>query len=83
MSDEDRILGLCPHCGEPIVRGTLRPLPTRSDKALEHYYRARARGSKVTLRQVATDFDLNESYLRAAKVEYDRAGKWGSKKKAK
>jgi hypothetical protein len=54
-----------------------------ADQVIEHYYRARSRGVKITLKQLADRYDFNESYLRQAKVAYDRAGKWGSKSKGK
>ena len=53
--------------------------PTAED-VIERYYRARAQKCRITLRQLAEEYGFNESYLRQAKVQYDRAGKWGSKK---
>ncbi len=52
-----------------------------AEMAIERYYRRKARGSKVTLRQVAETYGFNESYLSQAKRKYDQAGKWGSKSK--
>ena len=49
------------------------------EKAIEYYYRVRARGRKITIGEVARLADFSESYLRKIKVDYDRAGKWGSK----
>jgi hypothetical protein len=54
-----------------------------ADQVIEHYYRAKSRGAKITLKQLAERYDFNESYLRQAKIAYDRAGKWGSKSKGK
>jgi hypothetical protein len=49
-----------------------------TDEVIERYYRARAAGGKVTLKQLAQQYGFNYSYLRAVKSEYDKAGKWGS-----
>lgn len=50
-----------------------------AEGAIEHYYRARARGSKITLKDVAEMTGFSHNYLREVKSRYDRAGKWGSK----
>jgi hypothetical protein len=52
-----------------------------AEEVINRYYRSRAAGGKVTLQQLADEHGFNRSYLRAAKMEYDKAGKWGSKKK--
>lgn len=49
------------------------------DELIEEYYRRRAAGSKVTLKQLAEQAGMSYSWLRQRKMEYDRAGKWGSK----
>jgi hypothetical protein len=54
-----------------------------ADAAIESYYRSRAQGGKTTLAEIAHRYGFNESYLRQAKMAYDRAGKWGSKRKVK
>jgi hypothetical protein len=51
-----------------------------ADDVIETYYRRRAAGSKVTIQQLADEFDFSPNYLRTAKAAYDKAGKWGSKK---
>lgn len=50
-----------------------------ADEAIELYYRRRAAGHKTTLRQIAKETKLSYGYLRTAKSEYDKSGKWGSK----
>lgn len=65
---------ICPHCG----RDTDDPTP---DQVIERFYRSRLHGSRVTLRQLAADSPYSYAYLCQAKVQYDAAGKWGSKKK--
>lgn len=52
-----------------------------ADEAIERYYRSRAAGSRVTLRQIAKDTGFSYGYLRTAKIAYDKVGKWGSKKR--
>lgn len=52
-----------------------------ADTAIEHYYRARARGSKLTLKDIAEMTGYNYTYLSQVKSAYDKAGKWGSKPK--
>jgi hypothetical protein len=51
-----------------------------AERVIETYYRRRAAGGKVTLSTLAEEYGYNPSYLRAVKAEYDKAGKWGSKK---
>ena len=51
------------------------------EMAIERYYRRKARGSKVTLREIAETYGFNESYLRQVKQKYDKEGKWGAKRK--
>ncbi len=51
------------------------------EEAIEFYYRSKAAGGKITLGQIAEAIGKSEKRLRNIKVEYDRAGKWGSKKK--
>jgi len=60
---------ICPHCGEEIV--------STADVAIEWYYRSRAAGSKITLKQVAERYNLSHDYLRQAKSAYDKAGRAG------
>jgi hypothetical protein len=52
-----------------------------ADEVIERYYRSRAARRRVTLRQLAEETGYNYSYLRDVKVEYDRRGGWGSKKR--
>jgi hypothetical protein len=47
---------------------------------VEYYYRSRARGSRVTLKQIADQTGFNYDYLRKVKARHDRAGKYGSRK---
>lgn len=68
-----KLTAFCPHCGKLI-----HPI-SRAEKVIEHYYRARAAGHKVTLRQLAQQSGFNADYLSQVKAAYDRAGKWGSK----
>lgn len=49
------------------------------EEAVEGFYRSKARGTKISLRQVATATGLNYGYLREKKAEYDRLGGWGAK----
>ena len=51
------------------------------EQAIERYYRSRAAGSRITLRQIALDTGFSYGYLRTAKIAYDKAGKFGSKKR--
>jgi hypothetical protein len=55
-------------------------MPT-ADDVIQRYYRIRAQGGKVTLRQLAEETGFNYSYLRDVKVTYDKAGRWGAKKR--
>lgn len=51
-----------------------------AEEAIEHYYRSRARGSKMTLKELAEISGYGYGYLRDVKARYDRdPGKWGSK----
>lgn len=50
------------------------------DEAIENFYRAKARGTKITLKQVAVATGLHYGYLREKKAEYDQRGGYGSKK---
>lgn len=52
------------------------------DSAIEHYYRSRAAGARITLKQAAEQAGLSYTALRQHKVQYDAAGKWGSKHRA-
>jgi len=56
---------------------------SRPEAAIEYYYRSRAQGSRITLREVAKATNFSEAYLRKIKVSYDKAGKWGSKHKVR
>lgn len=70
---------ICPRCaGTGIIPDTA--VCCTADEAIEHYYRSRARGSDTTLKAVALKTGHSYSYLRKAKVTYDKAGKWGSTK---
>jgi hypothetical protein len=51
-----------------------------ADDVIETYYRRRARGTRVTLKQLAEEYGFNVNYLRTVKTAYDKAGRWGSKK---
>lgn len=57
-------------------RGSVGETP---DELIEEYYRRRAAGSKVTLKQLAAQAGISYSYITKAKMKYDRAGKWGSR----
>ena len=61
------------------ARDIHRAIAPTPDQVIERYYRARAAGAKVTLKQAATQSGISYSWLRQRKMEYDRAGKWGSK----
>jgi hypothetical protein len=50
------------------------------DEAIEWYYRSKAAGRKITLKQVAGLTGMNYEALKKHKQRYDAAGKWGSKK---
>jgi hypothetical protein len=50
---------------------------------IETYYRRKAAGGKVTLKQLAEETRYSLAYLKTAKRRYDTAGGWGSKKKSK
>ena len=52
-----------------------------ADWVIEHYYRVKSQGGKITLRELADKYDFSRDYLRQAKKKYDRAGKWGAKSK--
>jgi hypothetical protein len=54
-----------------------------AERVIEMYYRTKAQKGKITLKELAHRWGFNESYLRQAKIEYDRAGKWGAKSKVK
>lgn len=71
----------CPHCNGTGLVHARAGRPT-GEQAIELYYRRKAAGGfpKVTIRQVAQDTGLSPDYLRSVKMEYDKAGKWGSKK---
>lgn len=57
-----------------------RSQQTTTDDAVEFYYRSRAAGRRITIRQVAEQFNLSYDALLKHKQRYDAAGKWGSKK---
>jgi hypothetical protein len=48
------------------------------DVLIERYYRSRAAGGKVTLKQLAETAGISPNYLYQKKMEYDRAGGRGS-----
>lgn len=49
---------------------------------IETYYRRKAAGGKITLKQLAEETRYSLSYLKTAKRRYDAAGRWGSKRKS-
>ena len=55
---------------------------TSPEGAIESYYRAKVRNTKITLADIAERTGYTESYLRKVKVKYDREGLWGSKSKS-
>lgn len=66
------------------IQDGLAPSPVSNatyDDAIERYYRARAAGAKITLKQIAEMYQFSPSYLRKRKMEYDARGGWGSRKK--
>jgi hypothetical protein len=50
-----------------------------AEDIIEIYYRSRAAGSKVTLRELAEQYGFNSKSLSNAKRVYDARGGWGSK----
>ena len=52
-----------------------------AEELIERYYRTRAAGRTITLRELAEEHGFSVSYLSQVKVAYDKAGKWGSKNK--
>lgn len=48
------------------------------DEAIQAFYRAKARGTKITMRQIADATGLNYGTLRKMKMAYDARGGWGS-----
>jgi hypothetical protein len=58
--------------------------PNSPHAIISIYYRRRARNAfpRKTLKQLAEEFNINYGLLRKCKMEYDAAGKWGSKKKS-
>jgi hypothetical protein len=61
----------CPHCGKPFRAA--------ASNVIETYYRRKAAGGKVTLKQLAEETGYSVAGLKVAKQRYDAAGKWGSK----
>ena len=53
------------------------------ERLIERYYRSKAHGTKITLRELAEQHGFNPAYLREAKRKYDQAGKWGTKPRKK
>jgi hypothetical protein len=51
---------------------------TTPQELIETYYRSRAAGGKVTLKQLAQQAGISYSYLTKAKMAYDHSGKFGS-----
>lgn len=66
----------CPHCGKALF-----DRPGTLDEVLEHYLRSKGKGSRVTLKDVATITGLTYSYVRQAKTKYDREGNRGTYRK--
>jgi hypothetical protein len=58
-----------------------KEIGARPDELIETYYRSRAAGGKITLKQLAAQAGISYSYITKAKMAYDRAGKWGSRVK--
>ena len=58
-----------------------RTWASSADGVIEHYYRAKARNPKLTLKDVAELTGYNYTYLSQIKSAYDKAGKWGSSPK--
>ncbi len=48
-------------------------------EVVEIYFRSRAAGSKVTLKQLAQQYGFNYKYLSNVKSTYEKQGGWGSK----
>jgi hypothetical protein len=72
----------CPYCkGKGRIDVMEKGQQHAAEKVIESYYRRRAAGSKVTLKQMAEAYGYHRTYLSQVKKEYDLAGKWGSKKK--
>lgn len=53
-------------------------VPSGED-VISRFYRARAQGSRITLRQLAEDTGFSYEALKKHKQRYDAAGKWGSR----
>lgn len=72
----------CPCCnGTGEAPDPVRGQPGAAFRAIERYYRARAAGDRrMTLKRLAQETGYSPGYLGQVKFEYDRAGKWGSKK---
>jgi hypothetical protein len=58
-----------------------RSWATTAESAIEHYYRAKARNSRITLKEIAELTGFNYTYLSQVKSAYDKAGKYGAKPK--
>lgn len=67
----------CPCCNGTGIIETKR---SRTDLLIETYYRSRAAGGKITLKQLADQAGITATYLSTKKTAYDKAGKWGSKR---
>ncbi len=61
-------------------QGRRETIGTTPDELIEYYYRSRAAGGKVTLKQLAEDAGMGYGVLRKRKMEYDARGGWGSKR---
>lgn len=66
--------------GHDMITRTMEPTP---DQVIEYYYRSRAAGRRVTLRQIAKERGISYSTLTKHKMAYDAGGGWGSRKKEK
>jgi hypothetical protein len=62
------------------IRDLTAPPQITAEYLIERYYRIKAQGGKVTLKQLAEKYGFNHSYLRTVKTEYDKAGGWGAKR---
>lgn len=56
-----------------------RMVEPHADEVIERFYRTRAAGKRITLKQLAEQTGYSYSWLRQAKVVYDRRGGFGSK----
>ena len=82
--DVEKFEGIIQEVGHSAMRARMYKQDSyriTAEWIIERYYRRRARGNKITLRELAKQYGFSESYLSQAKKKYDQAGKWGSKPK--